>query len=86
MSLVPSLDHLLHWGGVPARTRDLDGSPDRDFSQWRAGVPDMERFGLLVEHPSPDDRPCRGFVTFDSEIALRVSRAVSGGRSSRGRR
>lgn len=42
-------------------------SPDRELNPQYADVPDIERYGLIVEHPSAKDgTPCMGGIKFDT--------------------
>jgi|SRR6185369_994852 len=42
-------------------------SPDRDLNPQYAGVPDIEKYGLLVRHPHKvTGKPCMGGIKFDT--------------------
>jgi len=48
-------------------------APDREFNPQYADLPDVDPWGLLVDHSKPDGSPCDGgVVTFASEAARRV--------------
>lgn len=50
----------------------LGWAPDRDLNPQYEGIPDVERYAAVVEHPTPSGEPCASGVTFDSEIARRI--------------
>jgi hypothetical protein len=52
-------------------------APDRDLNPQYDGIPDIERYGAIVEHTRPDGQRCVGGVTFDTE-QTRAVRAMSG--------
>lgn len=47
--------------------------PDRDLNPQYDGLPDVERYAAEVAHNTPNGIPCMGFITFDGEVARRVS-------------
>jgi hypothetical protein len=54
-------------------------SPDRDLNPQYDGVPDVERFGASIEHPSAQTgKTCVGGITFDTP-EVQVVKAVSKG-------
>jgi hypothetical protein len=61
--------HTLRW---------TSWAPDRDLNPQYAGLPDIERYGAIVEHARSDNgQRCVGGVTFDTE-EVRAVRAISG--------
>jgi hypothetical protein len=56
--------HALHY---------VQWAPDRDLNPQYADLPDVERYGADVRHTAPDGRPCMGYITFDSDTALRIA-------------
>lgn len=46
--------------------------PDRDLNPQYGDLPDVDPFGIMLDHPTPDGAPCTGSVIFDSEAARRV--------------
>jgi hypothetical protein len=40
--------------------------PDRELNPRYRNVPDLDRYGAVITHPTPDGRPCSGQLTFDS--------------------
>jgi hypothetical protein len=46
--------------------------PDRALNPQYEGIPDVERWGLIVEHKKPDGSDCAGAITFDGEVQQRV--------------
>lgn len=48
-------------------------APDRHLNPQYDGIPDVERWGLIVDHPRPDGSPCIGsFATFDGPVQRQV--------------
>lgn len=45
---------------------------DRDLNPQHAGLPDVERHGLVLTHTKPDGTPHDGFVTIDSDVARQL--------------
>lgn len=50
----------------------LAWTPDRDLNPQYADLPDVERYGAVVEHIRPDGQPCSGSVVFASAVAYRL--------------
>jgi hypothetical protein len=48
-------------------------APDRELNPQYAHLPDVERYGLLIKHSTPDGSPCMGSVVFASETAEAIS-------------
>jgi hypothetical protein len=43
-------------------------APERDLNPQFDGIPDVEKWGLLIHHPhASTGEPCAGFVTFESD-------------------
>jgi len=48
-------------------------APDRDLNPQYAGLPDVDPWGLVVDHLKPDGTPCAGgCITFDTEVARQL--------------
>ena len=47
-------------------------APDRDLNPQYSDLPDIERYGLILEHKMADRSPHEGVITFDSEVARPV--------------
>ncbi|MFD6294520.1 hypothetical protein ACFWFU_06915 [Streptomyces sp. NPDC060235] len=47
----------------------LGWHPDRELNPQVAGVPDVDRYAAVIEHPAPSGGTCAGGVTFDSDVA-----------------
>ncbi len=47
--------------------------PDRELNPQYKDIPDVERYGLLIKHPTPEGNPCMGSVVFDSPAAAKIS-------------
>ncbi|MFD1145952.1 hypothetical protein [Saccharothrix hoggarensis] len=67
----PDLPDLDLGHGVTARWTGW--RPERDINPQYDGIPDVERFGLLVEHAAGDGSPCASFATFDGEVQRLVA-------------
>ena len=48
-------------------------APDRDLNPQYADLPDVERFGAIIYHSTPDGAPCLGAIIFDGSVARRVT-------------
>lgn len=46
--------------------------PDRELNPQHAGIPDVEKWGLVIYHKNPAGQDCAGFVTLDGEVQRRV--------------
>ena len=46
--------------------------PDRDLNPQYDGIPDVERYGLIVDHPTLTGGSCTSGITFDTEVARRI--------------
>lgn len=60
-------DHFYHF---------TSWAPDRELNPQYDGIPDVERFGLIIIHPSksnPAGPPCVGGITFDGEVQRRLN-------------
>lgn len=64
----PALD-LGH--GISARF--VGWHPERDLNPQYDGVPDVERFGLIISHRHDDGTLCEGSIHFDGDVQRRVS-------------
>lgn len=42
--------------------------PDRHLNPQYSDVPDVERYGAIIDHGLPDGSRCRGHITFDGPI------------------
>lgn len=51
--------HFIHWTSY---------QPDRELNPHAAHLPDVEKFGLLVDHYAPDGRECAGGIYFDGPV------------------
>lgn len=73
--------------GDGVRAKFTGWAPDRDLNPQYAGLPDVPRWGLVIEHPrGPIDRagapdPCLGGVTFDTP-EVRAVLDVQGNRAT----
>jgi len=47
--------------------------PDRALNPQFAELPDVERYGLLIKHSTPEGNACMGSVVFGSDVAEAVS-------------
>lgn len=48
-------------------------APDRELNPQYEGIPDIDSYGVIIDHPRPDGTcRCRGFVTFDTDAARLV--------------
>lgn len=48
-------------------------APDRSINPQYVGLPDVERWGLLVDHLRPDGTPCVGsFATFSGPVQQQI--------------
>lgn len=56
--------------GHEHRARFTAWHPDRDINPHLAHLPDVDKWGLIVEHPDARDRSkvCAGGITFDGEV------------------
>lgn len=48
-------------------------APDRELNPQYKDVPDVERYGLLIKHSTPEGNACMGSVIFNSEAAERIN-------------
>ena len=48
-------------------------APDRALNPQHADLADVERYGILLKHSTPEGNACMGTVVFESEAAKRVS-------------
>lgn len=55
-----------HWA------RFVAWAPDRQLNPQWAGVPDVDRWGLIVGHTHPDGEVCEGSLTFDGPVQRQV--------------
>lgn len=57
-------DHAIEYSGW---------APDRALNPQYAGVPDVEKYGLIDYHNRADNgKPCSGYVTFDGDVQRQV--------------
>lgn len=57
--------------------RFMGWRPDRDLNPQYDGVPDVDRFAAIIEHPhATTGQPCVGQVTFAGQVQDRVSPRV----------
>lgn len=49
-------------------------APDRDLNPQYADVPDVDRYGMILDHPDARDpaKRCTSGITFDSPTAARL--------------
>lgn len=53
--------------------RFVGWASDRDLNPRHDGLPDVERWGIEIEHPRQDGSgPCVGFATFDGDVQRQV--------------
>jgi hypothetical protein len=50
--------------------------PDRDLNPQYDGIPDVENWGVNVEHKKPDGSACMSFATFDGEAQRKIDPAT----------
>lgn len=54
-------------------------APDRDLNPQYAGIPDVERYGAILEHPLAPGvtgpGPCVGGLTFENEVSRKLQPA-----------
>lgn len=64
--------------GLGVTLRYTSWTPDRDLNPQYAGIPDVDRYGALLEHPlaSAETGRCMGSLTFRSEVALKLEPRV----------
>lgn len=50
-------------------------APDRELNPQYDGIPDIEKYGLIVEHPNQQNpaKPCVGSITFNTEEYRRLA-------------
>lgn len=46
--------------------------PDRELNPQHEGVPDVEKWGLVIHHTAPNGAACAGFVTLDGDVQRHV--------------
>lgn len=47
--------------------------PDRELNPQYEGIPDLDRWGLIVTHPRPDNgEECMSSVDFDTDVRQQV--------------
>lgn len=51
-------------------------APDRNLNPQYQGLPDVERYGLLIKHATPDGNPCVGSVAFDTEEIRAINEKI----------
>jgi hypothetical protein len=60
--------------------------PDRDLNPLYNGIPDVERYGAIISHPTRPDDPrqacvdagrCQGSITFASDVQRTVQPAAT---------
>ena len=49
--------------------------PDRELNPQYAHLPDVDKFGAIVEHKTPEGKECGGGITFDGEVARATNRS-----------
>jgi hypothetical protein len=48
-------------------------APDRDLNPQYDGLPDVDPWGVIVDHPRPDGTPCVGSAaTFDGPVVRQI--------------
>lgn len=47
-------------------------APDRELNPKYKDMPDIERYGLLIKHSTPEGNPCMGSVVFNSPAAKKI--------------
>lgn len=47
--------------------------PDRKLNPQYEDLPDVDRYGVLIDHTAPDGKGCSGFATFDTESSRRLN-------------
>ena len=50
------------------KMRWISWSPDRELNPQYDGIPDVEKFGAIIDHLKPDGSACSGAITFDGEV------------------
>jgi len=59
------LDHVL---------RFTCWKPDRKLNPQYDGIPDVEKVGAIIDHPSKvDGSPCSGTILFESEVTAKIA-------------
>lgn len=53
--------------GNGVRIRYLGWHPDRELNPQYVGVPDIDKYGIIVSHLHQDGSVCEGFVTFNTQ-------------------
>lgn len=68
------MDFPLDFGGG-VRGVFTSWAPDRQLNPQYDGIPDVERFGLVLDHPDARDstRRCTSGITFDGPVQQRVT-------------
>ena len=47
-------------------------APDRELNPQYDGIPDVDKYGVIVYHKTKDDGECSSFATFDGEVARKI--------------
>lgn len=48
-------------------------APDRELNPQYVGIPDVDRWGLIIFHTDPSGQDCAGFVTLTGDVQRRVA-------------
>jgi hypothetical protein len=46
--------------------------PDCELNPQYDGLPDVEKFGAIIDHPAPNGTSCSGGIIFDGEVQRRL--------------
>lgn len=52
-------------------------SPDRELNPQYDGIPDIEKYGILIDHKTPEGRQCSSFAVFDTEDVRKLQRVTA---------
>lgn len=48
-------------------------APDRSVNPQYKDLPDVERYGLLIKHSTPEGNMCMSGLVFESDVAEKIS-------------
>ncbi len=48
-------------------------APDRDLNPQYADLPDVERYGAIIDHDTPQGAPCCGAIIFDGDVSRQLT-------------
>ncbi|HWP59555.1 MAG TPA: DUF6527 family protein [Candidatus Acidoferrales bacterium] len=58
--------------GENHKLRFVGWRPDRSVNPQFDGIPDVDKYGAIIEHRKPDGTRCAGMIVFDGDVSRRI--------------